>query len=162
MRQGPQWSHTPEAGRPPIRRSAACRASATLKRQRTSILASDALEKGGNFGLRGRFDAVARGALTLQVHGKLDIDLEALLQGVAGAELTELKALFILRGVHETCQAVLEGRRFGNKAFVKEVKGLLKEEVPTRPQGRDRHGLFCASRTWRPWRWAPRLEEAVP
>ena len=84
---------------------------------------------GGNLGLRGRFDLLARGALRLQLHGKLDIDLEALLEGLAGPELKELKAVLSSDEFAALVKQYLKNE-IGNKAFIREVKDLLKKKFP--------------------------------
>jgi len=85
--------------------------------------------EGGNLGFRTRFDLLARGPLQFHVQGKLDIDLEALLKGIAGPELEELKAVFTSDEFTKLAKQALTGD-LKAKEFAREVKGLLKQKFP--------------------------------
>ena len=89
---------------------------------------------GGKLGLRGRFDFLARGPLQLHVQGKMDIDLEALLQGVAGPELKELEAVLTSDEFTKLAKQLLGGD-IKPKEFVREVKTLLRKKFPQGPKG---------------------------
>ncbi len=83
----------------------------------------------GGLGLRGSFDVQARGALQFHVHGTVYIDLGALLSGLAGPEVEDLKEVFKSEAFTKLAQQVLSGD-LSPKAMMREVKALLKQKFP--------------------------------
>ena len=83
----------------------------------------------GGPGLRGSFDYQGRGALQLHIHGKMDIDLEELLKGLAGPELDELKAVLNSEAFTKLVKQLLS-RDIEREEFMSEVKALLKQKFP--------------------------------
>jgi hypothetical protein len=83
----------------------------------------------GALGLRGRFDVQADGPLQVHVHGKMDIDLEHLLEGLAGPELAQLKETLKSDAFTGLVKKLLR-RDIGPKEFMREVKSLLKQQFP--------------------------------
>jgi hypothetical protein len=84
---------------------------------------------GGSLGFRTRLDAIGRGALGFHVQGTMDIDLESLLEGVAGPELKELKAVLTSDEFTKLAKQWLVGD-MKHKEFVREVKALLRKKFP--------------------------------
>jgi hypothetical protein len=88
---------------------------------------------GGNLGFRTGFDLITTGPLQLYVHGKLDIDLENLLKGIAGPELEELKAVLTSDEFTKLAKQALTGD-LKPKQFAREVKALLRKKFPQGPK----------------------------
>jgi len=83
----------------------------------------------GGPGLRGRIDIRARGKLDVDVQGKVDVDLSSLLNGLAGPELEDLKAVFKSDEFAKLVNQLLSGE-IKRKEFVRESKKLLKQKFP--------------------------------
>jgi hypothetical protein len=80
-------------------------------------------------GIRGRFGAQAKGPLQINVNGKIDIDLEQLLEGLAGPELDQLKEIFKSEAFTDLVKKLVS-QDIAPKQFVNEVKSLLKQNFP--------------------------------
>ena len=83
----------------------------------------------GGPGLRGNIDVRARGKLNVDLQGRVDVDLTSLLNGLAGPELEDLKAVFKSDEFAKLVKQLLSGD-IKRKEFVRESKQLLKQKFP--------------------------------
>jgi hypothetical protein len=77
----------------------------------------------------GRFDAFAKGRLTLHAQGKVTVDFERLLRGAVGPELAQLQTILKSSAFIDLVAKALGGG-ISHAAFVAQVRAMLRGSFP--------------------------------